>query len=61
MYIFWSLSNKFPRFSELDFSHFTPQVKLFFVEKELEGKPKIFEIKNAMQRGIRKIVTFLKL
>ena len=48
-------------FLNFDFSHFTPQVKLFFVEKELEKKPKIFEIKNAMQKGMRKILTFVEL
>ena len=34
MYNFRSLSNKFPKiFFKFNFSHFTPKVKLFFVEK----------------------------
>ena len=39
---------------KFNFSHFTPHVKLFFVDK-------IFGTGNAMQRGIRKILTFIKL
>ena len=36
----------------LNCSHFSPQVKLFFVEK---GKPKTFGFENAiMERGIKK-------
>ena len=35
---------------------FAPQVRLFFLEKR---KPKIFEFKNAMERGVRKILTFV--
>ena len=39
----------------LNCSHFSPQVKLFFVEK---GKPKTFGFENAiMERGIKKIYT----
>ena len=45
-------------FLKFNFSYFTPQVKLFFVVKR---KPKIFGFKNAMERGIRKILTFVKL
>ena len=37
-------------------SHFTSQVRLFFVEKR---KPKIFGFKNVMERGIRKCLTFV--
>ena len=44
--IFWSL-----------ISHFTSQVRLFFVEK---WKPKIFRFKNVMERRIRpKCLTFV--
>ena len=43
-------------FLKFNFSHFTPQVGLFFVEK---GKPKLFGFKNVMERGIRKILTFV--
>ena len=39
---------------KLDFSHFTPQVRLFFVEKR---KPRIFGFKNVVKRAIRKIFT----
>ena len=42
-------------FLKFNFSHFTPQVGLFFVEK---GKPKLFGIKNVMERGITTILTF---
>ena len=41
----------------LNCSHFSPQVKLFFVEK---GKPKTFGFENAiMERGIKKKSYFL--
>ena len=43
-------------FSEVNFSHFTPRVRLFFVEKR---KPKIFGFKNVVERGIREVLTFL--
>ena len=33
------------------FSHSTPQVRLFFVQKR---KPEIFGLKNVMERGIKK-------
>ena len=43
----------------LNCSHFSPQVKLFFVEK---GKPKTFGFENAiMERGIKKILLSLYL
>ena len=50
MYSFRSLSNKFPTiFGSLIFTfHFL--VRLFFAEKR---KPKIFGLKNAMEREIR--------
>ena len=35
------------------------QVKIFFVEKGIE--PKIFGFENMMERGIRQILTFVKL
>ena len=38
------------------FSHFTSQVRMFFVE---ERKPNIFGFKNAMERGIKKCLTFV--
>ena len=44
------------RFPEVQVSHFTSQVRLFFVEKR---KPKIFGFKNVMERGIRKCLTFV--
>ena len=43
-------------FLKFNFSHFTPQVREFFVQK---GKPKIFAFKNVMERGIRKILSFV--
>ena len=48
------LSNPYG-FLKFNFSHFTAQVRLSFVQKR---KPKIFEFKNVMERGIRKILTF---
>ena len=44
----WTVYLKF------NFSHFTPQVWLVVVKR----KPKIFVFKNAMERGIWKILTF---
>ena len=44
------------RFSDVYFLHFTSQVRLFFVEKR---KPKIFGLKNAMKREIKKFLTFV--
>ena len=44
------------RFSEVYFSHFTSQVRLFFVEKR---DPKIFGLKTAMDREMRKCLTFV--
>ena len=44
----WTVYLKF------NFSHFTPQVWLVVVKR----KPKIFGFKNAMERGIWKILTF---
>ena len=43
-------------FLKFNSSHFTPQVRLFFVERR---KPKLFGFKNAMERGIRKCLTFI--
>ena len=43
-------------FLKFNFSQYTPQVRLFFVEKR---KPKIFGFKNVMERGIRKILPFV--
>ena len=43
-------------FLKFIFLHFTPQVRLFFIEKR---KPEIFGFKNVMERGIRKILTFV--
>ena len=43
-------------FLKFNFSHFTPQVRLFLVEKR---KPKVFGFKNVMERGIKKILTFV--
>ena len=58
MFNFRSLSNTFPYdFMKFSFSRFITQVWLFFIQKR---KPKIFEFKNAMEKGIRKILTFLK-
>ena len=53
------MSNKFPTiFYIINFSHFSTQVSLFFRRKR---KPKMFGFKQAMERGIRKILTFVKL
>ena len=43
-------------FLNISFSYFTPEVRLFFVEKR---KPKLFGLKNVMEREIRKILTFV--
>ena len=43
-------------FLKFNFSHFTPQVSLYFAEKR---KPKIFGFKNVMERRICKIFTFV--
>ena len=51
-----SLSNKFLKFPEVSFSHFTSQVRLFFVEKR---ESKIFGTKNVMERGMIKCLTFV--
>ena len=57
MYNFLSLSNKSLRFSGVFFfPHFTPQVRIFFVEKK---KPKTFGFKNLMESEKRKILTFV--
>ena len=58
--IFYSLRTvKNPSdYRKYSFSHFTLQVRLFFIE---ERKPKIFGIKNVMERGIRKILSFVNL
>ena len=56
--VFEANSNKFPTiFWSLNFIHFTPQFRLFFLEKK---KPKPFSgHKNVMGRGIRKILIFV--
>ena len=55
LYNFVSLSNKSIRFSGV-FSHFSPQVRIFFVEKK---KPKIYGFRNLMDSEKRKIITFV--
>ena len=45
-------------FLKFNFSHFTPQVIIFFVEKR---QPKILGLKNVMDKGVNKILTFVKL
>ena len=42
--------------SHLKFSHFIPQVSLFFVEKR---KPNIFGFRNVIVRRIRKVLPFV--
>ena len=56
-YNFRSYSNKFPTIlaQKFNFTYFTSQVRLFFVEKR---KLEIFRYKNVMDWGIRKILTF---
>ena len=51
-----SLSNKFLKFPEVSFSHFTSQVRLVFVEKR---EYKMFGTKNVMERGMIKCLTFV--
>ena len=55
------MSGKIPYdFLKFNSSHFTPFIRLIFVEKR---QPKIFGFKDVMERserGIRKILTFLK-
>ena len=43
-------------FLTIVFSYFTPEVRLFFVEKR---KAQIFGFKKVMERGIRNILTFV--
>ena len=56
-YNFRSYSNEFPTIlaQKFNFTYFTTQVRLFFVEKR---KLEIFRYKNVMDWGIRKILTF---
>ena len=56
-YNFRSYSNKSPTIlaQKFNFTYFTTQVRLFFVEKR---KLEIFRYKNVMDWGIRKILTF---
>ena len=58
MYNFRSSSNKLPKifWSLINFSHFTPQVWQFVVQKR---KPKIFGFKNVMERKNKKILSFV--
>ena len=58
MHNFRSSSYKFPKISELNVSRFTSQVGHFSLKKR---KPKIFGFESAMERGIRKILTFVNL
>ena len=48
-----ALNNSAQKFN---FCDFTPQVRLFFIEKR---EPKISGLINVMERGIRKILTFV--
>ena len=50
---------KWLTFQHQENSHFTPQVKLFFVDKL--GNLKYFGIENTMQREIKQNLTFVKL
>ena len=43
-------------FLKFNFSHFTAQVRLFFVQKR---KPKIPVFKNVTEKGIREMLTFV--
>ena len=45
-----------PFMYKFHFSHFTPQVRLLFVERRT---PKIFGFKNVLKREIRKILSFV--
>ena len=58
---FGTLSNKFPYdFLKFDFSHFTPQDRYFFSWKKENLKLSESKmIKNVIERGIRKILTFI--
>ena len=58
---FGTLSNKFPYdFLKFDFSHFTPQDRHFFSwKKETLKLSESKVIKNVIERGIRKILTFI--
>ena len=47
------LTNSLPDFLTFNFSHFTAKVKL------KTRKPKVFGFENVMERGIRKILTFV--
>ena len=58
MYNFRSLSDKFHAIFFSLILHFTPQVMLFFVEKE---NPKLFSIQNCGGQRNQKILTFAKL
>ena len=57
-YNFRSYSNEFPTIlaQKFNFTYFTTQVRLFFVEKR---KLEIFRYKNVMDWGIRKILPFV--
>ena len=55
-YSFRRLSYDSLRFSEVSFSHFTSQVRLFSVEKR---EPKIIGLKNVVMLKIRKCLTFV--
>ena len=58
MFNFRNISNKFPMiFQSLIFRISVPSQPIFCRKR----KPKIFGFKNAMERGIRKILTFVKL
>ena len=56
MYNFQAYLIYSPRFPEVQVTHFTSQVRLYFVEKR---KPKIFRFKNVIERGRRKCLTFV--
>ena len=55
-YFIYEIRYNFLKFN-LAISHFTRQVRLFFIKKK--RKPKIFGFKNMMERGIRKILSFV--
>ena len=54
-YFIYEIRYNFLKFN-LAISHFTRQVRVFFIKKR---KPKIFGFKNMMERGIRKILSFV--
>ena len=56
-YFIYEIRYNFLKFN-LAISHFTRQVRLFFIKKK-KRKPKIFGFKNMMERGIRKILSFV--